>query len=229
MFFSVFLSVFIAPTIINELYKSNSGYITLWDAADVLAYYGAILQAVFSMVALYITILYTRKQIKYEHIENIENEKIKNIELEFSNFIEILYPLKLFKIKLLYGDKKEYCDKILEELLLYQVDLKLICNKMKCFINLEEYSYIMKFLDDLLEFAGVLIEYADSLYVRYDKLRLNKNEEVINDVYNEIETICEKLQILTNSNYQRILVVKKEVYFQLEKDLESDLSKIINI
>lgn len=229
LFFSVFLFIFIVPVVINELYKSNRGYITLWGAEDVLAYYGAILQAVFSMVALYITILYTRKQIKYEHIENIENEKIRNSELEFSNFVEILYPLKLFKIKLLYGDKEEDCDKILEELLLYQVELKLICNKMKCLISLEQYSYMMEFLNDLLEFAGILIEYANSLYAHYDKLRRNNREEAINDLYKEIEMICEKLQTLSNCDYQKILTVKNEVYFQLEKDLESDLSKIINI
>lgn len=226
LFFSMLLFIFIIPVIINEFYKNNSGYITLWDAADVLAYYGAILQAVFSMVALYITISYTRRQIKYEHIENIENEKIKNIEYEFSVFIETLYPLKLFKIKLLYGDKEEYDDKILEELLLYQVDLKLICNKMKCFMSLEQYSYIIELLNNLLEFADVLIEHANDLYVCYDKIRLNESEEATNA---EIESVCEKLQELTNVKYQKILAVKKEVYSQLEKDLESDLLKIINI
>lgn len=229
LFFFVLLFVFIIPIIINELYKNNGGYITLWGAADALAYYGAILQAVFSMVALFITILYTRKQIKYEHIEHIENGEIRNIKLEFSNFIEVLYPLKLFKIKLLYGDKKEYYDKILEEFLLYQVDLKLVCNKMKCLMNLEQHSYMMEFLNDLLEFADILIEHTDDLYMCYDKLRIANSEEVKNGIYIDIEKICEKLQVLTNSDYQKILAVRKEVYFQLEKDLESDLSQIINI
>ena len=35
----------VGPFIINECYKSNSGYITLWSPADMLAYYGVVLGA----------------------------------------------------------------------------------------------------------------------------------------------------------------------------------------
>jgi len=38
------------PVIINQLYKSNTGYITLWGAADVLVYYGSFSAAVGSIV-----------------------------------------------------------------------------------------------------------------------------------------------------------------------------------
>lgn len=34
------------PIIINECYKMNSGYMTMWSAADVLSYYGAIMPQV---------------------------------------------------------------------------------------------------------------------------------------------------------------------------------------
>ena len=66
---SVFL-IFIIPIIINELYKNNSGYITLWDASDVLSYYSVILTGILSVSILAITILATRretnKQIRYQ-------------------------------------------------------------------------------------------------------------------------------------------------------------------
>ena len=32
------LLVFVVPVIINELYKIGDGYITLWDASDVLSF-----------------------------------------------------------------------------------------------------------------------------------------------------------------------------------------------
>ena len=44
------------PVIINECYKVG-GYITLWNANDVLAYYGTILGATVSVVVLATTIL----------------------------------------------------------------------------------------------------------------------------------------------------------------------------
>lgn len=49
------------PLIINELYKIDKGYITLWDAADVLAYYAEILGGMISIIALYVTIFYTKQ------------------------------------------------------------------------------------------------------------------------------------------------------------------------
>lgn len=46
------------PVIINELYKIDSDYITLWTAADALAFYSVILSGLFSMGILVITIRY---------------------------------------------------------------------------------------------------------------------------------------------------------------------------
>lgn len=45
---TVVLSV-VVPVVINECYKSNVGYITLWGAQDVLAYFGEILGALGSI------------------------------------------------------------------------------------------------------------------------------------------------------------------------------------
>lgn len=42
MIVSVFFIVGI-PILINESYKNGQGYITMWNAADVLSYYGNIL------------------------------------------------------------------------------------------------------------------------------------------------------------------------------------------
>lgn len=55
------LLVFGIPLLINELYKINDGYLTLWSAADVLAYYSEILGGVISIGALIATIYYTKK------------------------------------------------------------------------------------------------------------------------------------------------------------------------
>src|SRR5699024_10680981 len=54
------------PLIINELYKVNSGYITMWGASEVLSYYGTILGAGATIIAVYFTIHFTQKQICYE-------------------------------------------------------------------------------------------------------------------------------------------------------------------
>lgn len=70
---SVFL-VFGVPIIINELYKKNSGYLTLWGAADVLSFYGAILSGLIAVGSLIATIYFTKKdtekQLKFSTAQN---------------------------------------------------------------------------------------------------------------------------------------------------------------
>lgn len=56
------LFVFGVPILINELYKVNAGYITLWGAADVLSFYAVILSGLITIAVLAITIYYNRKE-----------------------------------------------------------------------------------------------------------------------------------------------------------------------
>ncbi len=68
------------PVAINEAYKTNCGYITLWGAPEVLSYYGTILGAAIAVVMLTVTIIFTRKQIQrdsYIQIEKINGKILK--------------------------------------------------------------------------------------------------------------------------------------------------------
>ena len=76
----IFLVVGI-PILINECYKSNSGYITVWDGADVLGYYGSILGSVIAVATLAITIIFTKKQIQRDSFLKSETEKWAKIDL----------------------------------------------------------------------------------------------------------------------------------------------------
>lgn len=49
------------PVIINEAYKSDVGYITVWGAADVLSYYGAILSSFGAILGVFFSIRYAQK------------------------------------------------------------------------------------------------------------------------------------------------------------------------
>lgn len=61
---SIIFLVFIVPIIINELYKVQDGYLTLWDAADVLSFYAVILSGIISVGILLVTIRYNAKETK---------------------------------------------------------------------------------------------------------------------------------------------------------------------
>ena len=67
--------VFAVPIIINESYKANDGYVTMWEAADVLSYYGILLGSTVTICALILTIAFTRKQIKNDRYIKEQDEK----------------------------------------------------------------------------------------------------------------------------------------------------------
>lgn len=55
--------IFGVPFQINECYKTG-GYITMWNAADVLSYYGTIIAAVIGIVGVYLTVHISNKNYR---------------------------------------------------------------------------------------------------------------------------------------------------------------------
>ena len=53
--------IFIGPIIINEFYKKNQGYITLWGAKEVFYYYGTVISALGTIGLGIITVFVTSK------------------------------------------------------------------------------------------------------------------------------------------------------------------------
>ena len=84
---AIFLIVGI-PIIINECYKANCGYITVWDGADVLGYYGDILGSIIAVATLAITIVFTKKQIQRDSFCGIGNSIVHHI-LKHSHRVDI--------------------------------------------------------------------------------------------------------------------------------------------
>lgn len=62
--FILIVLVVIVPLIINESYKQGTGYVTLWNASDVLSYYGAILASVGGIFGVFFTVKYSQKQYR---------------------------------------------------------------------------------------------------------------------------------------------------------------------
>lgn len=58
--------IFIIPILINESYKSNTGYITIWGAEEVLSFYSVILSGLITIVALIATIYYSKKDTEQQ-------------------------------------------------------------------------------------------------------------------------------------------------------------------
>lgn len=84
------------PILINESYKANKVlYTTVWGGEEVLSYYGTLLGAAATIVALVYTIRFTKKQIACEHRSQYERRKWEHIEELFEKAIVLAQPLTL--------------------------------------------------------------------------------------------------------------------------------------
>ncbi|EGW39075.1 hypothetical protein [Desulfosporosinus sp. OT] len=96
------------PLIINETYKVNRGYVTIWDASDVLIFYGSLL-TFFGTVALGISSIVQSNRANEinSRLSQLEQERFKNDlqpfvivsdwKLEATRLLEIIQaPQKLY-------------------------------------------------------------------------------------------------------------------------------------
>ena len=65
---SIVLAIIIVPILINETYKVNSGYITIWGASEVFSFYGTILSAIIGIGGVFLTIRYAQKNYQQDTI-----------------------------------------------------------------------------------------------------------------------------------------------------------------
>lgn len=93
----ILILLFGIPILINECYKANCGYITVWDGADVLGYYGAILGSIIAVATLGVTIIFTKKQIQRDSFIKTETEKWSKIEAVFADVLDDINPIRVMK------------------------------------------------------------------------------------------------------------------------------------
>ncbi len=82
IFLTLTLFVILMPILINESYMENKGYLTVWDGADVLAFYGSILAALGGIAGVFFTVRHSQKQYREDtrlrHMPYIAIDKLND-------------------------------------------------------------------------------------------------------------------------------------------------------
>lgn len=91
----IFASIFIIPIIINESYKADSGYITLWDAKDLLSYFGTVLSAIGTIFIGIVAIYQNERLLKLEEIHSTPSLHIDIFKCKMQCFEEREFDLLL--------------------------------------------------------------------------------------------------------------------------------------
>lgn len=216
--------VFGIPIIINECYKANCGYSTVWDASAMLGYYGVILGAIITVVTLVATITFTKRQIQRESFLKMENEKWSKLKSIFLDILANINPIVTLKDVMENG----FVDpsKAITILQRYQVDCKTSTDLLNAHLNMNDYPKVKHLIEGIAEIAEEFVDISSGEIEQYSDFRILQNKDSAYQML-EIERIypgsfskenlatnqevIEKLKTISNEN-----INSKIAYFNSE-------------
>ena len=171
---AVFLIVGI-PIIINECYKANCGYITVWDGSDVLGYYGTILGSVIAVISIIVTIAFTKKQIQRDTFLKNENEKWDRLKSIFLQTLSDINPMRILKDVMDNG----FTDptKAITLLQRYQLDCKIANDLLNAHLNMNDYPKFKELIDSIATTAEVFVDISQKEIDQYSDFRLLQHKD----------------------------------------------------
>ena len=214
---AIFL-IFGVPIIINECYKYNSGYVTVWDGSDVLGYYGTILGSVIAVATLVVTIIFTKKQLQRETFLANESAKFDKLKQAFLQILDNINPMKTFKD--VFDNGFTNPSEAINLLQKYQLDCKLANDQLIANINKDDEPKFHKLMSDIVVVADDFIKIIQKEINQYSDLRIWQNK-------NNIEKMAkiEKLTLDNSTNgeptfnEQMLEKLKKISYEKIEAEI----------
>ena len=177
----VFLVVGI-PIIINECYKANCGYITVWDGSDLLGYYGTILGSVIAVISIIVTIAFTKKQIQRDSFLKNENEKWDRLKSIFLQTLSDINPMRILKDVMDNG----FTDptKAITLLQRYQLDCKIANDLLNAHLNMNDYPKFKELIDSIATTAEVFVDISQKEIDQYSDFRLLQHKDTALEMLN---------------------------------------------
>lgn len=228
----IFLVVGI-PIIINELYKANKGYITVWYGADVLSYYGTILGAIATIWVLGSTISFTRRQLRYDRYLENELGKWKNIEHLCKNALDNIQPIKLNELYLTIISQQKN-NLMNPDFTLYAVNAKTALSIIKYNINENDRAFLQDFLNPLEKLCFEVCEIAGEFQQVLEEMRriTTKYNEAVTKNYltphaDHASLLIAKTNKLQENDYTTLLQLKLESFTKIYAMVEENAKKLI--
>ncbi|MBQ3194379.1 MAG: hypothetical protein IJB59_12525 [Oscillospiraceae bacterium] len=178
---AVFLVVGV-PIIINECYKANCGYITVWDGSDLLGYYGTILGSVIAVISIIVTIAFTKKQIQRDSFLKNENEKWDRLKSIFLQTLSDINPMRILKDVMDNG----FTDptKAITLLQRYQLDCKIANDLLNAHLNMNDYPKFKELIDSIATTAEVFVDISQKEIDQYSDFRLLQHKDTALEMLN---------------------------------------------
>ena len=244
------------PFIINESYKVNKGYITLWGASEVLSYYGTVLGASTTILAVIYTIRFTRKQINYDYSISQEKLKWEKVDNLLQEHFKKIMPTEILQI---YTSSEKVTNPMyyVEQILIRIIEIKTSLDWIKSYINPDEYKLISNYIDMLLsvdeeictvcsKIVGFLEQFAkNNLHTKAQQAIDNKNTPLNTDELNmykkiivdnpytnpeeileSLDTCSQELLAIQEKQFHNLLNSKRDIFYKIFSDLNDNEKKI---
>lgn len=164
------------PIIINECYKANFGYSTVWNGADALGYYGAILGSVIAVATLAVTIIFTKKQIQRDNLLKTETEKWAKVESVFATVLDDINPIRVMKDTMDNGITDP--GKAMYILQKYQLSCEMAGDQLKVCVCSKDYSFVKPLIDSIISATKQFVAVAQKQIDQYSNLLSLKQREI---------------------------------------------------
>lgn len=171
----ILLFVVIIPIAINEMYKSGTGYITRWNAADVLSYYGTVLGATATATAMVVTVVFTRKQIYRDNYLKNEKEKWAKIEAVLADALDNINPLRPWTDTMDTGFVKP--NAAIQKLQKYKIYCRTATDKLNAYLNIADYPKVKSLIDAIGSFTKEIDPICQEEIEAYSILQYFKHKE----------------------------------------------------
>lgn len=173
----IFLGIFLiilffavgVPVIINECYRTGQGYLTFWGAADALGYYGNILGASVTILTVWATISFTRKQIKRESYVKEMKGKWDRIEKAFSDILSDINPTVAMESTI--PCKSSDAQEAVVILQLYQRKCNMATDILLSILSKADYCKVKDLLSQVTSASRVFVEVTQKSVTAYGILR----------------------------------------------------------
>ncbi len=219
------------PVLINECYKVGDGYMTIWNAQDVLSYYGTFVGAVIAVATIAITISFNRMQIRRDGYMKTETDRWAKIEEEVAKALDRINPQRLMLVnaKSLKYSVMERPNYAVSEIQQYQMDCRVALDQVNFYLTKTDYMKLKPLLDAIFSASEEFFEIAKQeceLYTRIPMIAdreaaagLLKAEQNFPNTYSE-EEIRYASNVLKETNGVTLENVVKEIGQQNEKLVE---------
>ena len=163
------------PVAINECYKADCGYLTMWDASAMLGYYGAVLGTIITVVTLVVTITFTKKQIQRENLLKNESEKWSNLKSIFLDILANINPMVTLKEVMDNGFNDP--TKAIHILQRYQMNCKTSTDLLNAYLNMNDYPKVKHLIDGITEMAEEFVTISSGEIEQYSDFRILQNKD----------------------------------------------------